>query len=101
MPVLPEPEGPRAGTVGHGPALRLLVVGDSAAAGVGARTQDEALCGQLAVALAPMLRLQWQLLAFTGATTADMLQRLREEPAAKVDVVLTSLGVKTSPVACR
>jgi hypothetical protein len=48
-----------------------------------------------------MLRLQWQLLAFTGATTADMLQRLREEPAAKVDVVLTSLGVKTSPVACR
>jgi lysophospholipase L1-like esterase len=93
VPVLPEPEGPRAGTVGHGPALRLLVVGDSAAAGVGARTQDQALCGQLAAALAPMFRLQWQLLAFTGATTADMLRRLREEPAAKVDVILTSLGV--------
>ena len=93
VPVLPEPEGPRAGTAGYGPALRLLVVGDSAAAGVGARTQDEALCGQLAAALAPTFRLQWQLLAFTGATTADMLQRLREEPVAAVDVVLTSLGV--------
>lgn len=91
--VLPEPLGPRAGAVGSGPPLRLLVVGDSAAAGVGARTQDEALSGQLAAALAPMFRLQWQLLAFTGATTADMLQRLRDEPVTKVDVVLTSLGV--------
>jgi hypothetical protein len=44
----------------------LLVVGDSAAAGVGAATQDEALSGQLAVALAPTFRLHWKLLAFTG-----------------------------------
>ena len=93
VPDLPEPAGPRQGVVGSGPPLRLLVVGDSAAAGVGARSQDEALSGQLAVALAPTFRLQWRLLAFTGATTADMLQRLRQEPASEVDVVLTSLGV--------
>lgn len=93
VPELPEPVGARAGTAGSGPPLRLLLVGDSAAAGVGARTQDEALAGQLAVALAPTFELQWRLLAFTGATTADMLQRLRQEPANEVDVVLTSLGV--------
>jgi lysophospholipase L1-like esterase len=93
VPELPEPEGPRSGIAGSGPVLRLLVVGDSAAAGVGAATQDEALSGQLAVALAPTFRLHWKLLAFTGATTADMLDRLRREAAERFDVVVTSLGV--------
>jgi len=93
VPALPEPDGPREGEAGSGKALRLLVLGDSAAAGVGAQTQDEALSGQLAVALAPTFRLHWKLLAFTGATTADMLQRLRAEPAAQFDAVVTSLGV--------
>ena len=51
-PRLGEPEGPRHGTLGSGPPLGLLVAGDSAAAGVGARSQDEALCGQLAQRLA-------------------------------------------------
>jgi lysophospholipase L1-like esterase len=92
-PLLAEPEGAREGAAGSGPRLRLLIVGDSAAAGVGAPTQDEALSGQIAVALAPTFRLQWRLLAFTGATTADMLLRLRQEAAADYDVVLTSLGV--------
>ncbi len=93
VPELPEPEGPRSGIAGSGPVLRLLIVGDSAAAGVGAPSQDEALAGQLAVALAPTFRLHWKLLAFTGATTADMLDRLRREAAEPFDVVVTSLGV--------
>ena len=93
VPVLPEPDGPREGEAGSGKPLRLLILGDSAAAGVGTRTQDDALSGQLAVSLAPTFRLRWKLLAFTGATTADMLQRLRAEPAAQFDAVVTSLGV--------
>ncbi len=93
VPELPEPRGQRSGVAGSGPLLRLLVVGDSAAAGVGAQTQDEALSGRLAVALAPTFRLHWKLLAFTGATTADMLDRLRREAATRYDVVVTSLGV--------
>lgn len=93
VPELPEPDGPRSGVAGSGPLLRLLVVGDSAAAGVGAATQDEALSGQLAVSLAPTFHLHWKLLAFTGATTADMLDRLRREASARYDVVVTSLGV--------
>ena len=41
---LPEPRGPRRGTVGQGgTVLRVLVAGDSSAAGVGARTQRDAL----------------------------------------------------------
>ncbi len=93
LPVLPEADGPREGEVGSGTPLRLLILGDSAAAGVGASTQDEALSGQLAVSLAPTFRLRWKLLAFTGATTADMLDHLRGLPAETFDVVVTSLGV--------
>jgi lysophospholipase L1-like esterase len=91
--LLAEPEGLREGYTGCGPLLRLLIAGDSAAAGVGAATQDEALSGQLAVSLAPTFRVQWKLLAFTGATTADMIRHLQQAPAAEFDVVVTSLGV--------
>jgi lysophospholipase L1-like esterase len=93
VPTLPEPAGEREGIIGVGPPLRLLILGDSAAAGVGADTQEAALSGQLAVALAPTFRLHWKLLAFTGATTRDILRRLRQEPEAGFDVVITSLGV--------
>ncbi len=93
VPTLPEPAGEREGVIGSGPALRLLILGDSAAAGVGADTQDRGLAGQLAVSLAPTFRLHWRLLAFTGATTRDILRRLEQEPDAGVDAVVTSLGV--------
>lgn len=92
-PVLPEPPGPRAGVAGRGPALRLLILGDSAAAGVGATTQDAALSGQLVSQLAPHFRVDWQLLARTGDTTRDALAALAALPAQRFDVVVTSLGV--------
>ena len=92
-PVLPEPPGPRAGRVGSGPALRLLILGDSAAAGVGAATQDEALAGQLVLALKSRFDLRWKLIARTGATTDDTLQTLAALTREPFDVVVTSLGV--------
>ena len=39
--VLPEPPGPRSGRTGSGSMLRLLIAGDSAAAGVGVDHQDQ------------------------------------------------------------
>lgn len=91
--VLPEPNGAREGAAGSGPPLRLLIVGDSAAAGVGAPTQDEALAGCLVAGLAETFELKWKLIAFTGATTTDILQHLTQTPAEAFDVVVTSLGV--------
>lgn len=90
---LPEPEGPRSGVYGRGPALRLLIIGDSAAAGVGATHQRDALSGQLVDRLADRFRVSWLLEAETGATTADTLERLDGLEPKKFDVVLTSLGV--------
>jgi lysophospholipase L1-like esterase len=93
VPLLPEPSGPRRGTSGEGPLLRLLIVGDSAGAGVGAEHQDDALLGQLVQRLAHHYRVEWRLEAETGATTASTIERLEAFEPFKADVVLTSLGV--------
>lgn len=93
---LPEAFGARAGAVGEGgPALRLLIVGDSSGAGVGAAHQDEALAGCLARALADRLggTVHWQLLATTGHSSADALQALQAAELAPADVLVTALGV--------
>ncbi|MEL6705955.1 MAG: SGNH/GDSL hydrolase family protein [Bacteroidota bacterium] len=90
---LPEPPGDRAGTVGSGPPLRLLVVGDSSAAGVGAPSQDEALLGQTVAALAGDVAVEFRLIARTGATTAGTLKKLRGTEPAAFDVALSALGV--------
>ena len=92
-PRLPEPDGERRGVIGSGRSLRLLILGDSAAAGVGVAHQDAALCGQLVRHLSPHCALEWRLLATTGDGTAEALCRLDIEPNLRCDVVLTSLGV--------
>ncbi|MCV2887606.1 SGNH/GDSL hydrolase family protein [Ruegeria aquimaris] len=90
--LLAEPAGPRAGRAGSGPALRLLIAGDSAAAGVGVDSQDLALSGQLVLRLARRFSVDWRLEATTGHTTRDTLARLGALPG-PFDVVVTSLGV--------
>ncbi len=90
---LPEAAGPRAGVVGQGPDLRLLILGDSAAAGVGVETQDRALSGQIAQRLCPHLRLTWRLFAKSGATTASCLASLRQSGLRDWPAVLLVIGV--------
>jgi lysophospholipase L1-like esterase len=92
-PRLPEPSGPRSGRAGQGAPLRLLVAGDSAAAGVGAATQDQTLCGRLVAELSPRRTLDWRLEARTGYTTADAHAHLAALPEDRFDVVVLSLGV--------
>lgn len=91
--VLPEPSGPRAGTAGDGPPLRLLILGDSSAAGVGATHQSRALSGRLAAALAQRHRLSWRLEARSGATSASALAALAALPDGRYDVAVVVLGV--------
>lgn len=92
-PRLPEPTGARQGVSGTGARLKLLVVGDSAAAGVGVSHQDEALSGQLVGRLAKEYQVEWVLVAKTGATTESTLDTLHGMQAEPFDVVVTSLGV--------
>ncbi|MCP4818950.1 MAG: SGNH/GDSL hydrolase family protein [Shimia sp.] len=90
---LPEPPGARAGTAGEGPKLRLLIIGDSSAAGVGATTQANALSGQLVAQLAQTHRVHWRLEAATSATTRVTLEHIATLMPQKVDVVVSALGV--------
>lgn len=90
---MPEPAGPREGSTGQGPDLRVLIVGDSSAAGVGVDSQDQAFSGQLVRHLGVVRRVHWRLLAKTGATTASTLASLHLEQPGTYDIAVTSLGV--------
>jgi lysophospholipase L1-like esterase len=95
--VLPEAEGPRHGIVGDGRkrVLRLLVAGDSSAAGVGVARQDQALAGNLARSLhAHTARpVRWTLRAKTGVTTRQLHALLEAGAVPKVDVAVVVTGV--------
>lgn len=80
--------------------LSILLLGDSAAAGVGVVNQSQALLGQLVTALSnePTLAQQyaaidWQLAATTGHTSFDILRRLYTITGFPIDVVVISMGV--------
>lgn len=97
-PRLQEPKGPRSGVIGpdagfDGPDLRVLIVGDSSAAGVGVSTQSQALSGRLAFGLAPYARLDWELVARCGDTTPMALARVRAAQPRRADVAVVALGV--------
>jgi hypothetical protein len=93
---LPEAAGERRGVAGTGRvALRVLIVGDSSAAGVGVGTQDEAFAGQLAQALAERTgaAVGWQLVATSGHTAQDAARALAGATLATADLLVTALGV--------
>lgn len=90
---LPEPDGPRAGTIGTGMPLRFLVLGDSSAAGVGVATQDQALAPQLAAHLGRTRQVHWHLCAENGATTADAPRLLSPVRGQTFDAAFAIFGV--------
>lgn len=90
---LAEPEGARRGRVGDGPPLRLLIIGDSSAVGVGVGTQRDALLGQVTARLEKHATIHYELVAQTGARTSDVLGWLDDLPEVQYDVVVTALGV--------
>lgn len=96
-PRLPEATGPTVGTVaGAGVPVRLLVVGESTVAGVGAPDHAHALTGQIAAALAVRMGrpVHWHAVGKSGVTARAARTRLVPEiPAAPVDIIVLALGV--------
>lgn len=99
-PALPEAEGPRRGTVGDPPWSRLLVVGESTAAGVGVAHQHEGLGAQLAACLAgsPVVDghggVAWEVVARSGVTARVLHdQVLAAATPAPHDLAVVVLGV--------
>ena len=94
--VLPEAQGPRDGIVGKGRGpLRLLIAGDSSAAGVGVSHQEQALAGHLTRALHAALHrpVHWTLRARTGVTTRELHALLQADPPTATDIAVVVTGV--------
>lgn len=100
---LPEAEGARHGLLqGSGSRdLSLLIIGDSAAAGVGVTSQSQALSGQLLKAINQQQdyrQLRWRLQAETGRTSSDLVCMLEsgaglDADERSFDVAVVSIGV--------
>lgn len=96
---LPEAAGDRYGIVqpiqsnNLKPAVKLLLCGDSAAAGAGITQQDQALAGHLTRALAVARPVNWQLVAQNGICCQGLVQILQGVPAQSFDQIYVSIGV--------
>ncbi len=94
-PRLPDAALPWSGTLPGVNPLRLLVIGDSTAAGVGADTQDDALPGHLGRELSARLGrgIEWRAAGENGATSRDLIRDyLDDATTASYDLVFLSVG---------
>lgn len=94
--VLPEPVGDRvlmSADTTQTPAADVLVVGDSAAAGVGALSQEGALTGLLYSRLSRFGPARVSLHAKTGYKSYDVLNLLHQLPKQQFTSALVSVGV--------
>lgn len=95
IPRLPDAALPWSGTLPGADLIRLLVLGDSTAAGVGADNQTEALPGCLAHEFGDRFDrgTSWRAIGENGATSRDILERFIG-PATKerYDVVFLTIG---------
>ena len=96
-PVLPEAAGARSGRLGDSErtAVRILIAGDSSAAGVGVGDQAQAVAGHLVRAMHRESGhpVAWTLRARTGLTTRGVHALLRAEPPAPADIAVVVTGV--------
>jgi lysophospholipase L1-like esterase len=95
IPRLPDAAEPWSGSLDGTDPLRLLVLGDSTAAGVGADTQNEALPGNLARELLRLLGrgTRWDAVGENGATSRDLLDRFIAPATGQAyDLVFLSIG---------
>jgi hypothetical protein len=74
-PRLPDAAGPLAGTTpGEGEPIKLIALGESTVAGIGAATHETALTGQLALALSRQTKrsVSWSVVARSESTRANV-----------------------------
>ena len=93
---LPEAGGAPQGQYGAGePERRVLVLGESTAAGVGVQSHDQGLASQLAKRLHQRTgkTTAWHSYGINGATLAELMAQLDLSALPEADLVLLSMGV--------
>lgn len=92
MKKLADPDGSRKGIVGQGQTIKLLVIGDSSALGVGCKKMEETSTGVLVKQLSATYQVNYHICAFTGYTTAQVLAAVKQLPLTPFDYVVISVG---------
>lgn len=95
-PRLPEADGSTSGQFGEGNAdVRLLVIGESTAAGVGVSSHEQGLASQLALQLHERSgqTICWHTYGVNGIRLGQLNQALVSAELPPADVVLLSMGV--------
>lgn len=94
--VLPDAAGPTTGRIGEGEdAAKLLVVGESTVAGLGASTHELALAGQFAKNLSEHIdrSVEWTVIGKSGVTARQaIVELLPRIPDERFDYILIGLG---------
>lgn len=92
---LPDAQGETIGKHGDGESfVKLLVIGESTAAGVGARTHETALAGQFARFLSEKVgkSVHWQVIGRSGITVKETIHELVPKiPGERFDYILVAL----------
>ena len=93
---LPDAAGELSGRYGDfAQELNLLAIGESTVAGVGAKTHNKALAGQLArfLSLRTKKSVRWHVVGESGITARETVKRLVPNlPEAEMDFVVVALG---------
>ncbi|WP_372966467.1 SGNH/GDSL hydrolase family protein [Marinobacter sp.] len=95
-PRLPEAQGNPGGQYGEEkPTLRILILGESTAAGVGVSTHDQGLASQLALQLHERTGqpIAWYTFGVNGIRLGNLNKELANADLPEADVVLLSMGV--------
>lgn len=94
-PILPPAALPWHGSHPGPDPVRLVLLGDSTIAGVGAATQQDGLAGNLSRELGTRLRrgVEWRAVGESGATSRDLLERFIDDAMSEpFDMVFVSVG---------
>lgn len=95
IPRLPDAALPWTGSLAGPNPVNVLVLGDSTAAGVGAATQSDALCGNLARNIRDRFSrgTRWRAVGRNGATARDIItDYLHEAAEHETDLVFLTIG---------
>lgn len=93
--VLPDAAGAKNGKYGDGDPAKLLVIGESTVAGLGARTHDTALAGQFAKELSDHIgrAVEWHVVGKNGVTARQAIDELVPQiPDERFDHIFVGLG---------
>ena len=91
--MLSESKGARMGRTGHGESVDILILGDSAACGVGVEYIEDSLVGCLLQTLKTRFQCKWKIMASSGFKTDELSKMLMVNPKESFEIAILTIGI--------